>query len=105
MKRLGQIANWAITYILLHFGWKLMADYLENFGHICFNGWKLVILYRHVSTSMLYILARLRQKQMADYLYMIGCQIGKGMVDKNGNIWPYSTTFHVDDYKARVREW
>jgi len=42
---------------------------------------------------------------MADYLYMIGCQIGKGMVDKNGNILSYFTTFHVDDYKARVREW
>ena len=41
---------------------------------------------------------------MADYLDMINCQIGKGMVDKNGNIWPYSTTFKMDEYKAMVRE-
>jgi len=42
---------------------------------------------------------------MTHYLDMIGCQIWKGMVDKNGNIWSFSTTFNMDDYEARVREW
>ena len=38
------------------------------------------------------------------YLDMIGCQIGKGMADKKGNIWPNSITFNMNEYRAGVRE-
>ena len=76
-----------------------------KFGHIYFNGWKLVIFYSEMSPSMLQILVHFGQKQIADYLDIIGYQIEKGKVDKNGNIWPNSITFNMNDYRARGREW